>query len=84
MVKADTVQGAGQRGLAGLLAGILLLAVPAEAADLKPAAVEGFNRYVQLTEAQIGSQETRHEPFLCRCRRSAVRLLTRSCTRGKW
>jgi hypothetical protein len=64
MVKADTVQGAGQRGLAGLLAGILLLAVPAEAADLKPAAVEGFNRYVQLTEAQIDSQEARHEPFL--------------------
>jgi hypothetical protein len=63
-VKADTAWGARQRGLASLLAGILLLAVPVEAAELKPRAVEAFNRYVQLSEAQIDSEATRHEPFL--------------------
>ena len=63
-VKADTARGARQRGLASLLAGILLLTVPVEAADLKPPAVEAFNRYVQLTEAQIDSAAARHEPFL--------------------
>jgi len=63
-VKADTDRGARQRGLASLLAGILLLTVPVEAADLKPPAVEAFNRYVQLTEAQIDSAAVRHEPFL--------------------
>ena len=63
-VKADTAWGARRRGLASLLAGILLLSVPAEAAELKPRAVEAFNRYVQLTEAQIDSQAARQEPFL--------------------
>ena len=63
-VKADTAWGAKQRGLASLLAGILLLSVPAEAAELKPRAVEAFNRYAQLTEAQIDSQAARQEPFL--------------------
>ena len=63
-VKADTAEGARQRGLASLLAGILLLTVPVEAADLKPPAVEAFNRYVQVTEAQIDSAAARHEPFL--------------------
>jgi len=63
-VKADTAWGARQRGLASLLAGILLLTVPVEAAELKPRAVEAFNRYVQLTEAPIDSAGARHEPFL--------------------
>jgi hypothetical protein len=64
MVKADRVGGAGKRGLAILLVTLLLLAFPAEAADLKPEAVEAFNRYVQLTEKQIDSKAARHEPFL--------------------
>jgi len=63
-VKADTAGGARQRGLARLLAGILLLTVAVEAADLKPPAVEAFNRYAQLTEAQIDSAAALHEPFL--------------------
>jgi hypothetical protein len=63
-VKADTAGSARQRGLASLLAGIMLLTVPVEAAELKPRAVEAFNRYVQLTEAQIDSAAGRHEPFL--------------------
>jgi hypothetical protein len=63
-VKADRVGGAGKRGLAILLVTLLLLAFPAEGADLKPEAVEAFNRYVQLTEKQIDSKAARHEPFL--------------------
>ena len=63
-VKADTAGDARQRGLASLLAGILLLTVQVEAADLKPPAVEAFNRYVQVTEAQIDSAAARHEPFM--------------------
>ena len=63
-MKADTACGARQRGLASLLAGTLLLTVPVEAAELKPRAVEAFNRYVQLTEAPIDSAGARHEPFL--------------------
>jgi len=63
-VKADTAWDVRRRGLARLLAGILLLAVPVEAAELKPRAVEAFNRYVQLTEAQIDSAGARQEPFL--------------------
>jgi hypothetical protein len=63
-VKAGTAWGARRRGLASLLAGILLLTVPVEAAELKPRAVEAFNRYVQLTEAQIDSVAARQEPFL--------------------
>jgi hypothetical protein len=64
IVKADTVGRGRQRWGAGLLAQTLLLAVPVDAADLKPPAVEGFNRYVQLSEAQIDLQAARHEPFL--------------------
>ena len=57
-------RGVRQRETAWLLAAILVLAAPVEAADLKPAAVEGFNRYVRLTESRIEFQETRHGPFL--------------------
>jgi hypothetical protein len=64
MVKADTGWGARQRGTASLLVWILLLTVPVEAAELKPPAVEAFNRYVQFTEARINSQAARHEPLL--------------------
>jgi hypothetical protein len=63
-VKAGTVEGMEQRGVAVLLAIVLLLAAPANAADLKEPAVAGFNRYVQLSQAQIDSRTARHEPFL--------------------
>jgi hypothetical protein len=64
MMKADTVECMGQRGVAMMLAALLLLAGPMNAADLKQSTVEGFNHYVQHTEEQIGSQTSRHEPFL--------------------
>ena len=64
MGKVDTIRDTLQRGLVVLLAAILLWAVPGEAAELKPRTVEAFNRYVQLTVAQIESQEARREPFL--------------------
>jgi hypothetical protein len=64
MVKADTTAGAWRRGIAGLVGAILVMALPMDAADLKPQAVEGFNRYVQLTEARMDSQAGRGEPFL--------------------
>jgi hypothetical protein len=63
-VKPGTVEGMEQRGVAVLLAIVLLLATPANAADLKEPAVAGFNRYVQLSQAQIDSRTARHEPFL--------------------
>jgi hypothetical protein len=64
MLKAATIDVARRRGLADLLAAILLMALPMDAADLKPQAVQGFNRYVQLTEAQMDSQAARGDPFL--------------------
>jgi hypothetical protein len=64
MAKADTIDVAGRRGLVGLLAAILLIVVPVNAADLKLRAVQGFDRYVQITEAQIDSQAAREESFL--------------------
>lgn len=63
-MKPGTVEGMEQRGVAVLLAIVLLLATPANAADLKEPAVAGFNRYVQLSQAQIDSRTARHEPFL--------------------
>jgi hypothetical protein len=52
------------RPLASILCAALLLATPTSAADLRPETVEAFNRYVQITEAQMDSQAARHEPFL--------------------
>jgi hypothetical protein len=45
---------------------ILCLITPGgvSAEDLKPQTIAAFNRYVQLTEAQIDSELGRHEPFL--------------------
>lgn len=53
-----------RRVLAAALGAALLLSVPANAADLRSQTVEAFNRYVQLTEAQMDSQLARHEAFL--------------------
>jgi hypothetical protein len=63
-VKAGRVGGREQPRVAVLLAMVLLLAAPANAADLKAPAVAAFNRYVQLSEAQIDSRTARLEPFL--------------------
>jgi len=42
-----------RRSVAAVLAAIVFCALPSDAADLKPQALDAFNRYVQLTEAQI-------------------------------
>lgn len=65
LAKADILGDVSKRGVASLLAALLILTVPATAADLKPKTVEAFNRYVLLTEARIDSRESRHEQFLC-------------------
>ena len=45
---------------------VLCLIAPgaANAEDLKPETIAAFDRYVQLTEAQIDSELARREPFL--------------------
>jgi hypothetical protein len=57
-----------RRGFAIALAVTLLLALPVDSADLKPQAVDAFNRYAQLTEAQIDAEfarsEARPSPYL--------------------
>jgi len=50
--------------LVSVLCCILALAPSAGAADLEPRTVEAFNRYVQITEAQIDSNLRDHAPFL--------------------
>jgi hypothetical protein len=64
MEKTDRSGCVFRRELAGVLASLLVLAVPVNAADLKPQTVEAFDRYVQLTEAKINSNDAGHEPFL--------------------
>ncbi|MGA8013403.1 MAG: hypothetical protein WB949_13320 [Candidatus Acidiferrales bacterium] len=53
-----------QKAVAAVLAGFCTLAAPVRAEDLKPETVEVFDRYVQLTEAQIDAQLARREPYL--------------------
>jgi hypothetical protein len=53
-----------RRGFSIALAVTLLLALPADSADLKPQAVDAFNRYVHLTDAQIDAELARGTPFL--------------------
>jgi len=48
-----------RRVVAAALATAVLLALPLDAADLKPQAADAFNRYVQLTEAQIDAEFAR-------------------------
>jgi hypothetical protein len=49
---------------AGLLAGLLAMPGPAEAAELKPEAVQGFDRCVQLTEQRMQAELQPGEAFL--------------------
>jgi hypothetical protein len=67
--KQDTrkVQAFGYRTRRVFVAGLIsLLLVPgaANAEDLKPGTIDAFDRYVQLTEAQIDSELARRPPFL--------------------
>ena len=47
-----------------VLAGLFSLAVPANAADLKPETTAAYNRYLQLTEANIDAELARGNPYL--------------------
>ena len=53
-----------RRFVAAILAGLCALAAPAGAEDLRAKTVDAFDRYVRLTEAQIDSGLTRHDPYL--------------------
>jgi len=61
MGKADRLV---RRLIAIILVGLCGFASPVNASDLEPKTVEAFNRYVQLTEAQIDSELARREPYL--------------------
>jgi hypothetical protein len=53
-----------RRLAAAALAAIVFLVQSLDAANLKPQALEAFNRYVQLTEAQTDGNLTRREAYL--------------------
>jgi hypothetical protein len=59
--KSDTIA---RKFVTAVLAGLFALAAPVGAEDLRPKTVEAFDRYVQLTEAQIDSELARREPYL--------------------
>ncbi|HEY7826333.1 MAG TPA: hypothetical protein VIC00_05880 [Candidatus Acidoferrales bacterium] len=56
--------GSGRKRAALFACVLLILSLPANAADLKPETQAAFHRYVQLTEAQSDSADSRGEPFL--------------------
>jgi hypothetical protein len=49
---------------ATVLAGLCALGTPAGALDLETKTIAAFNRYVEITEAQITSELSRREPYL--------------------
>jgi hypothetical protein len=53
-----------RRLVAAALAAIVFLVLPLAAAELKPQALDAFNRYSQLTEVQADAALTRHEAYL--------------------
>jgi len=53
-----------RRFVAAALAAIAFFALPSNAADLKPQALDAFNRYSQLTEAQMDADLARREAYL--------------------
>jgi hypothetical protein len=53
-----------RKGVAVFLVGLFLLGSPARAADLKTDTAAAFDRYVQLTQAQLDSELQRREPYL--------------------
>ena len=46
----------GRRAAAVLLAAILLLGIPASAADLQAQAAQNYARYIALTQAQVDAE----------------------------
>ncbi len=53
-----------RKTIAVFLAGLFSLGWPARAADLKPDTAAAFERYVQLTQAQVDAELARREPYL--------------------
>jgi hypothetical protein len=53
-----------RRAVAIFLAGILVLAIPAEAADLQAQAAQNYDRYIALTRAQVDSELAPGTPYL--------------------
>jgi hypothetical protein len=47
-----------------ILAGLFLLSVPANAADLKPETIAAYKHYLQITEGNVDAELARGEPYL--------------------
>jgi hypothetical protein len=62
--RSNEVPREARRALTAAFIWLLLFTTSANGADLKPQTVDAFNRYVQLSEAQIDSELARREPFL--------------------
>jgi hypothetical protein len=54
----------GRRMMAMFLAAILLLVIPASAADLQAQAAQNYARYIALTQAQVDAELTQGGPYL--------------------
>jgi hypothetical protein len=63
-LKARNTGRIAREALSMVLAGLFSLAVPANAADLKPETTAAYNRYLQLTEANIDAELARGNPYL--------------------
>jgi hypothetical protein len=53
-----------RRAMAVFLAGILVLAIPVEAADLQAQAAQNYARYIALTQAQVDSELAQLDSYL--------------------
>jgi len=53
-----------RRAVAVFVAGILLLAIPADATDLQAQAAQNYDRYIALTGAQVDSELAQGTPYL--------------------
>ena len=53
-----------RRSTAGLLAGLFVFSLSVNAADLQPQAAQAYDRYIQLTEAQVNSELAQSWPYL--------------------
>jgi hypothetical protein len=53
-----------RRAVAIFLSAIVLVAVPLVAADLQPQAVENYERYIALTQAQVDAELAQGDPYL--------------------
>jgi hypothetical protein len=62
-VMANTYRDARQ-ALALIFAAYLVLPAPANAADLQPQTARAYDRYIELTTAQVDSELARQGPYL--------------------